>query len=85
MAFKRMSWKEKRKHYTDVASGVVPVKSGSKFTESEQRAYARGQRDARNEAARNYAYKNATPLQREVHKKIRAERRIAFLQKKGGN
>ena len=45
------TWKEKRKHYTDVANGTKPVKANSKFTPEEQRAYARGQRDAMNDAA----------------------------------
>ena len=41
--------KEKRKHYTEVANGTKPVKATSKYTEAEQRAYACGQRDARND------------------------------------
>lgn len=45
------SWKEKRKHYTAVANGTKPVKANSKFTPEEQRAYARGQRDAMNDQA----------------------------------
>lgn len=48
--------KQKLRHYTDVAKGVKPVKATSKFSEAEQKAYARGQRDARNESKRIYAY-----------------------------
>lgn len=63
--------KEKRQHYTDVAKGTKPVKKDSKFSKKEQLAYARGQRDARNESARICAYKNATPEQREDYKQKR--------------
>lgn len=59
--------KEKRQHYTDVAKGTKPVKKNSKFSKKEQLAYARGQRDARNESARICAYKNSTPEQREEY------------------
>ena len=80
MAIKR-SQKEKRIHYSQVASGVKAVKSNSKFSEAEQRAYARGQRDARNESARICAYKNSTPEQRQAYKAKRAAARAAY---KGG-
>ena len=49
---------EKLKHYTDVAKGEKEVKADSKYTEAEKRAYARGQRDARNESRRLFRIKN---------------------------
>jgi len=79
------SWgrKEKRQHYSDVASGKAPVKKDSKFSAAEQKAYARGQRDARNEEARAFAAKNATPLQRAEYAEKRAKSRLDYLKKKG--
>ena len=76
----RFSQKEKRKHYTDVANGTVPVKANSKFTAAEQQAYARGQRDARNESAAIYAAKNSTPEERESHRLRKARERVAYLE-----
>lgn len=76
------SQKDKRKHYTDVANGTAPTKPDSKFTEAEQRAYARGQRDARNENARIFASKNATPEQKESWRLKRAREKVAYLESK---
>ena len=45
---KGFSFRERLDHYSGVASGKVSTKSDSKFSDSEQRAYARGQRDAMN-------------------------------------
>lgn len=71
----RFTQKAKEDHYTKVAKGVKATKKGSKFTKKEQMAYARGQMDARNEAKRNWAYKNATPQERKAYRdKKRAER-----------
>ena len=78
------SAKEKRDHYNKVAKGEKPVKENSKFSKAEQIAYARGQRDARNESLRMYAYKNATQeerdeyaykqqIKRETYKKLKKE------------
>ena len=61
------SAKEKRDHYNKVAKGEKPVKENSKFSKAEQIAYARGQRDARNEGLRMYAYKNATQEDRDAY------------------
>ncbi len=66
---------EKLKHYSAIAKGDKPVKSDSKFSEAEQRAYARGQRDARNENNRIFAIKNATPEQRQAYKEARKAKR----------
>ena len=66
---------EKLKHYSAVAKGEKSVKSNSKFSEAEQRAYARGQRDARNESNRIFAMKNATPEQRQAYKEARKAKR----------
>ncbi len=52
--------KEKLEHFRDVAKGKKPTKKDSVYTAAEQRAYARGQRDARNEANANYVYKNGS-------------------------
>lgn len=78
----RFSQKEKRKHYTDVANGTVPVKADSKYSPSEQQAYARGQRDARNENARIFASKNATPEQKESWRLRKTRERLAYLEQK---
>lgn len=82
MAFFKRSQKEKRIHYTQVANGTKPVKQDSKFSEAEQRAYARGQRDARNESARITKYKNSTELERAAYKEKKAAERAAYKQKK---
>ncbi len=78
----RFSQKEKRKHYTDVANGTVPVKANSKFSPAEQQAYARGQRDARNESAAIYAVKNSTPEERESHRLKKAREKYEYLKQK---
>lgn len=73
---------EKREHYSKVADGTIAPKKGSKYSAKEQTAYARGQRDARNEEARNFAYKNATPEQRKAYKEKQKADRAAFNVKK---
>ena len=65
MAF---SFKQKLAHYSAVADGSKSAKKESKFLQQEQRAYARGQRDARNEQRRAFAFKNATSEQREAYR-----------------
>lgn len=79
--FKR-SQKEKCIHYTQVANGKKSVKKNSKFSEAEQRSYAAGQRDARNESARICAYKNSTPEQRETYKQKKKAEVEAYKQQK---
>ena len=59
---------EKLDHYTKVANGSRETKQSERYSDMEQKAYARGQRDARNEARRSYAYKNSTEAQREAYK-----------------
>lgn len=78
MAFIKRTQKEKRIHYTQVANGTKAVKQGSKYSEAEQRAYARGQRDARNESARITKYKNSTELERAAYKQKKAAERAAY-------
>ncbi len=78
----RFSLKEKRAHYTAVASGKKPVKATSKFTEAEQRAYARGQRDALNESARITKWKNSTPEERAAYKERKRQERAAYKAQK---
>ena len=76
------SQKDKRAHYTAVANGAVPIKANSKYSAAEQLAYARGQRDARNENARIFASKNATPEQKESWRIKRAEKKAAYWAEK---
>lgn len=85
MTNKGFSQKEKLKHYTGVANGTIAVKAESNFNEAEQRAYARGQRDARNENRRIFASKNATPEQKESWRLERARKRLAYLEEKERN
>lgn len=54
--------KERRAHYNQIGYGGAAVKADSRFTEEEQRAYARGQADARNEAAMAYMLGKNSPL-----------------------
>ena len=68
---------EKLKHYTEVATGAKPTKDGSKFTDAEQRAYARGQRDARNESRRVWKNKNSTDIEKQAYKDKKAAERAA--------
>ena len=70
--------KQKLAHYSAVASGKKAPKNKSKYSKAEQIAYASGQRDARNEANRIYAYNNATPEQREIYKVKKAISRANF-------
>lgn len=69
---------EKLKHYTQIANGTKLVDLGSKYTMGEQIAYARGQRDARNEARRIFAIKNATPEQRKAYKEKKKANKPKF-------
>lgn len=78
----RFSLKEKRKHYTAVANGSKPTKASSKYSDAEQRAYARGQRDALNENARIYKYKNSTPDERAAYKAQKRQEREAYKAQK---
>ncbi len=66
--------KQKREHYTGVANGTIPTKKDSKYTDAEQRAYARGQRDALNDQAVGHILgKNS---------KLSAEEKQAFKDKR---
>lgn len=78
----KFGWKERKEHYTAVASGTTPVKSGSKFSADEQKAYARGIRDEMNRNSRIFAFKNATDKQRAQYAATRAAKRAAYLAKK---
>jgi len=49
---------EKRRHYGEVSRGEKPVKTPSKFEPQRQRDYAKGQVDARDEAASIYGRTN---------------------------
>ncbi len=65
---KGFSLKEKLKHYTEVANGKKKTKSESKYSDAEQKAYARGQRDARNEQRRIWKSNNSTPEEKQAYK-----------------
>ena len=58
MEKKSLTQNEKLAHYRGIANGSKPVNSDSKYSAIEQMAYARGQRDARNEARKLWALKN---------------------------
>jgi hypothetical protein len=72
---KGFSLKEKLAHFTAVAKGEKATKSGSKFSDAEQRAYARGQRDARNESHVIHALKNSTPEQQKAFAASKKQKR----------
>lgn len=72
------SFKQKLQHYSAVADGSKSAKKESKFSQLEQRAYARGQRDARNESRRAFAFKNASSEQRDAYKAQRKAAREAY-------
>ena len=65
------SFKSKLDHYSSVAKGQKEIKANSKYSEAEQRSYARGQMDARNESKRLFAFSKATPEQRAAYKEQR--------------
>lgn len=81
-AKKGYSLKEKLLHYTDVARGEKSVKETSKFSENEQRAYARGQRDARNEGRRVWASMHASEADKQAYKERQEANRAAYKQSK---
>lgn len=78
---KGFSQKEKLEHYTGICNGEIPTKSDSKFTDIEQKAYARGQRDARNEQRRIFAAKNSTPEEKEAYRLRKAKAHVEWLEK----
>ena len=80
---KRFSLKEKLAHYTAVAKGEKAVKKDSKYSEAEQQAYARGQRDARNESRRIWKSKNSTAMEKQAYKDKKAAERAERKAKKG--
>ena len=85
MAKKRkcFSLKEKLAHYTAVAKGEKVTKQDSKYSSAEQKAYARGQCDARNESRRVWKWKNSTPMERQAYTDKKAAERAERRAKKG--
>lgn len=79
MAFKM---KEKEEHYKKIAKLEKPVKEQSKYSEEEQRAYARGQVDARNEQKRLYALKNSSEEEKKVYREEQIIKRAEYLKSK---
>jgi len=73
------SQKEKRAHFNAVARKEKAVKTPSKYSEQSQIDYARGQANARNEAAAIYRHRNSTLEQREEYKHQQALKRQATL------
>ena len=67
--------KERRAHYAGVANGTVAVKPNSKFSEEEQRAYAKGQTDARNEQAVAVMLGKNSPLSEAEKMQLKEENR----------
>ncbi len=67
--------KERRAHYNNVGYHDAPVKANSKFSEAEQRSYARGQADARNEQVTSYLLGKNSPLTDKEKAPIKAENR----------
>ncbi len=67
--------KERRAHYNNVGYKNAPVKANSQFSESEQRAYARGQADARNEQAVSFLLGKNSPLSEKEKQQFKAERK----------
>ena len=67
--------KERRAHYNNVGYHDAPVKANSKFSEAEQRSYARGQADARNEQVTSYLLGKNSPLTDKEKAQIKAENR----------
>lgn len=80
---KGFSLNEKLSHYTAVAKGEKATKKGSSFSEAEQRAYARGQRDARNESRRVWKSKNSTAAEKKAYKDKKAAERAERRANKG--
>ena len=79
----RFKQKEKYEHYKAVAKGKKPTKKNAKkHNKDEQIAYARGQYDARNEARRIFAWKNATPEERKDYAESQRVKRKEWKRKK---
>ncbi len=77
--------KERRAHYNAVAYGNAAVKADSKYSESEQRAYAKGQADARNEQAKAAVLGKHSSLSAAEKEKIRQEDRVIRQALKDGH
>lgn len=78
------STKEKRAHYTGVANGTIPTKKDSKYSDAEQRAYARGQRDALNDQVVGYVLgknSNLSAAEKQAFKEKRRADRKAWQDK----
>lgn len=67
--------KERRAHYTGVANGTIPPKADSKFSAQEQIAYAKGQRDARNDQTMGYLLGKNSPLSAAEKQKLKDNRK----------
>lgn len=78
MAFFKTNRVEMRAHYNAVARGEKEVKADSKYTEAEQRAFARGAASILNADARMYAYSKATPEERIAYRRQRNEKKKAY-------
>lgn len=65
--------KEKLAHYAAVANGSAPVKQSAKYGAREQRAYARGQADARRENNISFMLGKHSPLSADEKAELKAE------------
>ena len=81
MPIMRFTRQEQREHYRGVANGTIPTKKDSKYSEAEQRAYARGKVDEMDRQAANWVRNNGTPEQKaglaQKNKEFRESRRAA--------
>lgn len=78
--------KEKLSHYAAVANGSKPVKESEKHSAAQQRAYARGQTDARRELNMSFMLGKHSPLTDEEKAALKARnkaRREEFKKNKG--
>lgn len=78
MKYTRQEWRE---HYRGVANGTIPTKKDSKFTEAEQRAYAKAKVEEMDKQAAAWIRQNGTPEQKaglaEKNRQFRESRRVA--------
>ena len=81
MPIMRFTRQEQRKHYRGIVNGTVPTKKDSKYSDAEQKAYARGKLEEMDKQAANWVRQNGTPEQKaglaEKNRQFRETRRAA--------
>ena len=87
MPIMRFTRQEQREHYRGIVNGTVPTKKDSKYSDAEQRAYAKGKVEEMDRQAANWVRQNGTPEQKagleKKNKKFRESRREAKAVKAG--